>query len=134
MEKAELLNNYFVAQSTLSSQNPAPVIPGQFSEQSLLHVAASSDEVLNLLKGVDVSKACGHDGIGNRIIKLCANGLHSSFTKLINASFSLGQFPKQWKRANVIPVFKKDERYFKTNYRPVSLLPSLSKICEKNCF
>jgi hypothetical protein len=32
------------------------------------------------------------------------------------------------------PVFKKDERYFKNNYRPVSLLPRLSKICEKIIF
>jgi hypothetical protein len=46
-------------------------------------------------------------------------------------SFALGQFPDEWKFANVIPVFKKDEWYFKNNYCPVSLLPSLSKICEK---
>lgn len=134
LQKAELFNNYFVAQSTLGSHNSTPYIPGRFSGQSLTHVSANPIEVLNLLKGVDSTKACGHDGIGNRIINLCSYGIYSSFTKLINISFSLGQFPSQWKLANVIPVFKKDERYLKTNFRPVSLLPSLSKIGEKIVF
>jgi hypothetical protein len=134
LKKAELFNNYFATQSTLSSSNPVPEISGNFCDRSLTHAVTNAVEVYNLLKNVDVTKACGHDGIGNRIIRLCANGLHESFTKLINISFSLGQFPDEWKFANVIPVFKKDEHYFKNNYRPVSLLPSLSKICEKIIF
>jgi hypothetical protein len=36
--------------------------------------------------------------------------------------------------ANVVPIFKKDDRQSKENYRPISLLPSLSKICEKIVF
>ena len=83
---------------------------------------------------MDTSKACGHDGVGNKIIQICCEGLCDSFTSLINFSFRLGQFPFQWKLANVIPLFKKDNRHLKTNYRPVSLLPSLSKICEKIVF
>ena len=53
---------------------------------------------------------------------------------MINTSFRLGQYPSAWKLANVLPLFKKDDRQLKTNYRPVSLLPSLSKICEKVAF
>ena len=45
-----------------------------------------------------------------------------------------GSFPNQWKLANVIPIFKKDDRQSKLNYRPVSLLVSLSKIAEKIVF
>lgn len=81
-----------------------------------------------------VDKACGCDGIGNKIIKICSVGLYQFFTKFINVSFALGQYPSKWKLANVIPLFKKDNRQIKTNYRPVSLLPSLSKICEKVLF
>jgi hypothetical protein len=105
--------------------NTVPEISGRFSDKFLTHIEANANEVYNLLNNVDVTKACGYDGIGNRIIKLCAIGLYNSFTKLINISFSLGQFHT---------VFKKNERYFKNNYRPVSLLPSLSKICEKIIF
>ena len=70
---------------------------------------------------------------GNQIIKLCANGLHESFTKLINFSFLMGQFPNQSLPTSSL-FLKKDERHFKNNYRPVSLLSSLSRICEKIVF
>ena len=43
-------------------------------------------------------------------------------------------FPEGWKVANVIPSFKKDDRQSKSNYRPVSLLDSFSKIAEKVVF
>lgn len=82
------------------------------------------------MKNVDVAKACGHVGIGDKIIKLCADGFHQSFTDFINLSFLLAKYPKEWKRANVIPLHKKDNRQLKTNYRPVSLLPSLFKLCD----
>jgi hypothetical protein len=50
-------------------------------------VSVSYSEVLSLLKNVNVSKACGHDGIGNKVIKMCAEGLYESFTDLINLMF-----------------------------------------------
>ena len=86
------------------------------------------------MKGVDISKACGYDGIGNKIIRLCSEGFHVYFTHFINLSLSLGQYPSKWKLANVIPLFKNDNRQLKENYRPVSLLPSFSKICERVAF
>lgn len=46
----------------------------------------------------------------------------------------MGVYPYQWKFANVIPLFKKNDRQSKVNYRPVSLLCSLSKIMEKVVF
>ena len=98
------------------------------------NVFTTEREVYNLLKTVDVCKACGPDGIGNRILKLCSGGIASSFSKLVNISLSSGVFPCQWKFANVIPLFKKDNRQCKLNYRPVSLLCSLSKILEKIVF
>ena len=39
-------------------------------------------------------------------------------------------FPSSLKKADVTPVFKKDETFLKSNYRPVSILPSISKIYE----
>jgi hypothetical protein len=46
----------------------------------------------------------------------------------------MGKFPNMWKRANVIPIFKKAERYIASNYRPVSLLSVLAKIFERIVF
>ena len=55
-------------------------------------------------------------------------------SKLINRSFVLGKYPSQWKLANVIPLYKEGNRQTKTNYRPVLLLPCLSKLCEEVVF
>ena len=48
-----------------------------------------------------------------------------------NKSLALGIFPSSMKLANITPVFKKDDRTDKSNYRPISILPNLSKIFEK---
>jgi len=86
------------------------------------------------MKGVDTSKACGYDGIGIKIIKLCSEGFHVYFTYFIHLSLSLGQYPSAWRLTNVIPLFKNNNPQHKVNYRPVSLLASFSKICERVVF
>ena len=133
LEKARLFNSFFVSQSKLDGAEniPPSVEPFQTSAYISADIVASKQDVYNLLKNVDTSKACGHDGVENKIIQICCKGLSDSFTSLINFSFRLGEFPFQWKLANVIPLFKKDNRHLKTNYRPVSLLPSLSKFVKK---
>ena len=135
-EKACIFNDYFVAQSQLPESNS--IIPPDLSLYQnavfLSNVQVTELEVFTLLQNVDISKACGCDGIGNKIIKICSAGLYQFFTKFINLSFALSQYPSKWKLANVIPLFKKDDRQIKTNYRPVSLLPCLSKTCEKILF
>ena len=73
-------------------------------------------------------------GLAIRLSKLCSEGFHAYFTHFINLSLSLGQYPSEWKPANVIPLFKNDNRQLKVNYRPVSLLASFSKICERVVF
>ena len=112
----------------------SPVIPPYQTQQFLSSFIATEEQVLELMKGVDTSKACGYDGDSNRIIKMCSDGFRVYFTRFINMSFSLGHFPSKWKLANVIPIFKNDNRQLKVNCRPVSLLASFSKICEKVVF
>ena len=135
LEKARIFNSFFVSQSKLDGADSTP--PSVESFQTSMYISdivVSRQDVYNLLKNVDTTKACGHDGVGNKIIQICCEGLSDSFTSFVNLSFRLGKFPYQWKLANVIPIFKKGNRHLKSNYRPVSLLPSLSKICEKLVF
>ena len=134
-EKADLFNNYFASQSCIPNSETAEVpllVP--CSLYSMDSILADEEIVYNLLSTVNVAKACGYDGISNRIIKFCSAGLCKVFTRLINLSISFGQFPSAWKIANVLPLFKKDNRQLKFNYRPVSLLSCLSKICERVVF
>ena len=88
----------------------------------------------NHLSNANVARASGYDGIGNKIVKISKEGLHKPLTRLINLSVNLGQYPSCWKMANVLPLFKKDNRQVKSNYRPVSLLPCISKLSEKIVF
>ena len=83
---------------------------------------------------MDASKATGPDGIAPRLLREAGQSIVPSLTRLINLSLTLAKVPKSWKTANVIPLFKKGEKSDITNYRPVSLLPSVSKILERIVF
>ena len=134
-DKATLLNDYFSSQSILpNSDAPLPNLIEFQNAKTLSVVSTTENEVFDLLKSVDISKACGVDGIGNSLLKISAVGISSSLSRFFNISLAKGFFPAAWKLANVVPIFKKDNRQLKSNYRPVSLLTSLSKIYEKIVF
>ena len=92
----------------------------------------TSDQVLSYINKLDSSKATGVDGLGPRIIKLAANILTPSITILINKSINAGKFPTQLKFAKVLPIFKGGTKSDPSNYRPISILPTISKIYEKH--
>ena len=50
---------------------------------------------------------------------------------MLNESLCMGQVPASFKHASVVPIYKKGDRSLATNYRPIFLLPSLSKILER---
>ncbi|XP_028412551.1 uncharacterized protein LOC114535443 [Dendronephthya gigantea] len=134
-EKADLFNDYFVNQSRINDSNcQLPLLTYFQSDKTLSIIHTTEQEVLMLLERVDITKACGPDGIGNKILKLCSSGIHKSFTNFLNLSFQKGEYPTEWKRANVSPIYQKDDSQYKENYRPISLLPSISKISEKIVF
>ena len=80
---------------------------------------------------MDVTKATGQDGIGSRLLKIAPNALTPSITYMINKSIESGVFPGRWKNAKVDPIFKAGDKDNVNNYRPISILPTLSKIIEK---
>ena len=133
-DKAEEFNHFFVSQSSLANDSHVTVPSLSISTDELATLVIDEFEVFNILNNFDVSKACGFDNISNKILKLCAVTIFKPLTRLINTSLSLGQYPTCWKMANVLPLFKKNNRQLMSNYRPISLLPSLSKICEKAVF
>ena len=89
-------------------------------------------EVFKFLNSLNPNKSAGKDTIGPRLLKLSAPIISKVVTHLINISLKYGVFPDDLKIAKVSPIFKKGDKTDPGNYRPVSVLPTLSKIFEKH--
>ena len=66
------------------------------------------------------------------MLKETARSIAPSIAKLFNQSITSGKFPNLWKRARVIPIPKSTDIHSPSGYRPISLLPALSKLLEKH--
>ena len=90
----------------------------------------SDDNIHEIIKNIDSSKAYQRNNIPP-IIKdntdICVVIMRSD----LNICIEKGIFPSNLKNADITPLFKKLDRLLKSNYRPVSILPTLSKIYEK---
>ena len=91
-------------------------------------------EVLNVINGLKTKASRGVDMISNKLLKLVKNEISETLTIIINQSIKHGIFPKPLKIAKVVPLFKKDQNFLFNNYRPVSILSSISKVFEKVMF
>ena len=85
-------------------------------------------EYFNSLK----AKGTGLDGLSLRILRLSANYISLSLSKILNLSLETSVFPDTWKLARVTPVFKSGDKTCIDNYRPISVLPVLSKLFERH--
>ena len=88
--------------------------------------------VSNQLANLPQNKSIGLDNINSKILKIAAPFISSHLTRIINLSLNTGIFPTAWKSAKVIPIYKKGDPTLKTNYRPISILPIISKIIERH--
>ena len=124
VEIAELLNTTFC--SVFTSDKCHCDISGPIEQINI-------DEfvVRKMLESLDPKKATGSDGISPKILNLCASSLAKPVSTIICRSLQTATVPDSWKMANIIPLFKKGKRDDPRNYRPISLLPVASKVCEK---
>ena len=83
---------------------------------------------------MDNKSSSGYDGLSNKIIKTIKNEISKPLTLIINQMITSGIFPDDLKIAKIIPLYKKGDIHSITNYRPISLLPTLSKIFERVIF
>ena len=83
------------------------------------------------MSSLRVDKATGPDGISARLLKEACPEIVPSLTHIINLSIRCGYFPDEWKISKVLPLYKEDIKSDPNNYRPISILPFVSKIIEK---
>ena len=91
----------------------------------------SPEKILNILKGLNPSKAVGIDNVSGKFLKDGADILARPISQLCNLSIKLNSFPRSCKIAKVKPLFKTGSKTDPQIYRPISLLPILSTIIER---
>ena len=136
---ANKFNEYFAhIGSTLADKiPPAPhfnnylnnPVESKFSFHTITENKVSS--IINKLKN---KISYGYDSISNIMLKKTHDPLIRPVTLLINQTLSTGIFPKSLKISRIKPLFKQGKSCQFTNYRPISLLPSMSKIYEHVVF
>ena len=89
-------------------------------------------DILKIINKMDNKSSSGYDELSNKIIKTIKNVISKPLTLIINQMITSGIFPDDLKIAKIIPLYKKGDSI--TNYRPISLLPTLSKIFEHVIF
>lgn len=129
--KAELLNSIFVEKSTLDDEGRVPSETDSLGcFPALSDIDIPLEEVWHALQALDCKKAMGPDGLSPLVLKVCADELASPLTDLFRSSLNTGVVPQGWKVAHVTPIHKGGGKSDPNNYRPISLLPIISKIFE----
>ena len=91
------------------------------------------DEIIvkKTINNLPTKNSCGYDDVSSKLLKVIAPVIIKPLTLLINQVLNTGLFPDKLKIAKVIPIYKKGDPQLFENYRPISLLPTISKVLEK---
>ena len=88
-------------------------------------------EIERLIEKLPNKKSRGHDDISNLLLKKIKSSISYPLEIIFNKSLLEGSFPEMMKQADVTPLHKSKEKYMVNNYRPISLLLTISKVLEK---
>ena len=95
---------------------------------------AAGADIFNRLLSVNPQKPGAYDKIPPKLVSLSADILAKPFMHVVNSGIHSHTFPDCAKVAVVTPVFKKDNRHNKQNFRPISVLNTFSKVFENYLF
>jgi exonuclease III len=124
--KAELLCKQFVS---VFRESERPTMIEFTSDDSI--PKASIKLMLQIISRLPTKKAMGSDEIPAMVIKNCALVIAPCLTTLADISLATGEFPDIWKEALVSPIPKVNSSNLPVDYRPISLLPLMSKLTER---
>lgn len=136
---SEGFNDYFVNVGSNLAKNIPPVNhsfekylsnPQRMVNSCSLH-PTSPMEIINLVKALSNSHSSSFDEISTSLLKNIIHPIAQPLADIINCCLDKGIFPDKMKIAKVIPIFKTGKKTDIKNYRPISILPAISKIFEK---
>ena len=129
---ANIFNEYFAEQCTyLKNSSVLPFNQRFLTQSRLTSLDFNEEEILKIIRALNIHKARGHDDISIRIIKICDKSLLKPLILLFQNSAKLSYYPDIWKRSNIRPVHKNNDKQLVKSYRPICLLPIFGKILRK---
>ena len=87
--------------------------------------------VKDLLREINTKKSSGPDNIPSKLLKIAMNVVAPSLTHIFNKSLCTSIYPKDWKMANVTPIYKNGAKCDLNNYRPISVISVVAKVFER---
>lgn len=135
-EVANSFNNFFIKVADNLKPDPATSIKllqncKKKVPDSMFLYPTGPHEVYKVINELKHTKSVGWDNLPTSVIKSSSHLLALPLSVLINQSFENGIFPDKLKFAIVKPIFKKNRKDEISNYRPIALLPVLSKVFER---
>ena len=141
---ANCLNGFFTTIAT-TLVDKLPLHSGRYGEQhihafyknlgavedSFKLSSVTAEDVLIKLRALQPTKATGHDGISTRFLRDAADSIAPVVAHISNLSIRQGHVPQDFKLARIVPLHKKGSKLDPRNYRPVSILCSISKVIER---
>ena len=136
-EIADTFNNFFTNIGSSLANNISPT--NTHYTESLHNPNASSffliptnkEEIIKVGSELKSGNSCGFDGICSTVVKSVLPFIAEPLSYIFNLSFLTASVPLNLKVAKIIPIFKNGNKQEFSNYRPISILPCLSKILER---
>ena len=130
-EAAAALNTYYHSVFTRDDgSSPLPVFSAR-TDEKIQDVYIATEQVEEVLLGLNPNKASGPDGVESRFLKECAVELAPTLQEIYRTSLDQGSVPPQWKEANIVPIHKGGSKAVMGNFRPVALTSVICKVFER---
>ena len=135
---SELCKHFLSIGETFANRIPPPsktvneymnIIPQ--NDQSIFLNPTTETEIIELITDLIPKNSSGYDNLSNKLLKKLLPALVAPLTIIFNKSLTEGMFPEAMKKADVVPLYKSKDHQESNNYRPISLLLTLSKVLEK---
>lgn len=133
VDKATTLNNFFY--SCFNHRQPPVLDPPSNRlppNECPIELLCTEESVFELLSNLDTTKSTGSDGISSKMLKCTSLSIADPLHKLFNNSISTGILSTDWKMGRITPIPKGTNKSLPSGYRPISVLPIVSKLIERH--
>ena len=130
-EMAELLNSFFVSVFTREDTRDIPMLRTERLGNVLTTAKITTEKVRRKVQRLRPGSAAGPDSVGPQLLQKLIESLDRPLGVIMQKSLNTGEVPRDWRLANVTPIFKKGSRSVPGNYRPVSLTSVCCKVMEQ---